>query len=363
MQQKNNLRSSNIELLRIFCGLGIIILHYNNVEIGKAFTFAEGNELKMLILFFLESLAIVGVNEFILISGYFLSMRQERSFWQPIKLIIQVILINLIFTIVSQLINNSFSIKPLLGCFIPNNYFVILYCILYIVSPYINLIIMKLSNIGLKRLVLILVLLFGLYPAFVDLLGEIIGQEIIGLSSIGMYGSQYGYQIVNFSMMYVIGSAIRRGIFDKLENRLIIVCLCISIITMILWNTTARLANFRRLGAWDYNNPLVIINAALTFLLFNRIEIKSSFASKNINQLAKGVFTVFLVHGYFLRFLQIERFVRGNILLLLLHIFISPVILYLIGYIIFVVYDKASSLVFKPISKKYSLLIDYRITD
>jgi len=38
-------RQSNIELLRIFTMLGVVILHYNNPAIGKAMTFAEPNSI------------------------------------------------------------------------------------------------------------------------------------------------------------------------------------------------------------------------------------------------------------------------------------------------------------------------------
>ena len=59
-------RQSNIELLRIFLMLGVIILHYNGV--GALYS-AHG--INYLIVIGLESLCICAVDLFMLISGYF----------------------------------------------------------------------------------------------------------------------------------------------------------------------------------------------------------------------------------------------------------------------------------------------------
>ena len=77
-------RQSNIELLRIISMFGIIILHYNNTLIGKAFTYAAGNEVNYNILFVLESIFICGVDLFMIISGYFMSFRSKRNVWKVI---------------------------------------------------------------------------------------------------------------------------------------------------------------------------------------------------------------------------------------------------------------------------------------
>ena len=52
-------------------------------------------------------------------------------------------------------------------------------------------------------------LAFSVYPTIVDFLIEITKHEFLGLSSIGMYGSQYGYSIVNFTLCYCVGAFIR----------------------------------------------------------------------------------------------------------------------------------------------------------
>ena len=65
-------RSSGIDLLKIFCMFGVIILHYNNSTIGKAFTYAPLHSMRSYMLYFLQTVSISAVDVFVLISGYFM---------------------------------------------------------------------------------------------------------------------------------------------------------------------------------------------------------------------------------------------------------------------------------------------------
>ena len=79
-------RNSGIELLRILAAMGVIILHYNNAEIGGGLKYSSGWNLLMLQL--LQNTAICAVNVFVLISGYFLSRSGRRDCTKPLELIL-----------------------------------------------------------------------------------------------------------------------------------------------------------------------------------------------------------------------------------------------------------------------------------
>lgn len=64
-------RKSNIELLRCLLILMVVVLHYNNAEMGGGFAYATGINYRVLQLF--EAASICAVNCFIIISAYFLS--------------------------------------------------------------------------------------------------------------------------------------------------------------------------------------------------------------------------------------------------------------------------------------------------
>lgn len=91
------IRNSNIELLRIFSILGVIILHYNNASMGKAFVYTSQLPLNHGILYFFECLCICSVNVFVLLTGYFMCKSKDRSIHKPLKLVIEVIFFSLFF--------------------------------------------------------------------------------------------------------------------------------------------------------------------------------------------------------------------------------------------------------------------------
>ena len=133
-------RQSNIELLRIFTMLGVIILHYNNPSIGGGLKYVETGSINYYLLNVLESIFVCAVDLFMLISGYFMVYSTKRNMWKPIQLFVQVSIFSAAkYIIVQGIINNSFKLPGLFRSVIPTNYFVILYVVVFVVSPYINL--------------------------------------------------------------------------------------------------------------------------------------------------------------------------------------------------------------------------------
>ena len=87
------------------------------------------------------------------------------------------------------------------------------------------------------------------------------------------------------------------------------------------------------------------------------------FYSKIVNNLAKGCFTVFLLQNTFIRKLHIDKYINGNVLLLLFHLLLNCVVIYIICWIIYIIYTVITKPFFKMLEKK--LLWDYTnsITD
>lgn len=72
-----NKRKSNIELFRILLILMVIILHYFNADMGGALGHASSGSISYYFVHLIESLCIVAVNGFVLITGYF-SYKKEN---------------------------------------------------------------------------------------------------------------------------------------------------------------------------------------------------------------------------------------------------------------------------------------------
>lgn len=334
-------RESNIELLRIISMLGVILLHYNNPLMGGAFKSVENGSINFYILYFLESLCACSVDLFILITGYFMCKSHRRNLMKPLQLLVQVEVFSLL-TYGLQVVfdKRSISAKSIISSLIPTNYFVILYITLYFISLYVNKLLEQLNSRQRKRMVALLILFFSIWPTVVDLFGEIVGKEWMGLSTIGAYGSQWGYSIVNFILMYIIGACIRLDELcetSKGNKKKLLISLIICSSVLVMWAMINDYTGFfTERSAWEYCNPIVIMEAVLLFGLFKNITIRSN---KIINEIAKGAFSVFLLHPFFIGKIQIERFVLLHPVIMLLHIIISTMSIYGVCWMVNNIYE------------------------
>ncbi len=343
-------RQSNIELLRIFAIMGVIILHYNNTSMGGALRFTEGLKVNHTILVILESVAICAVDLFVLISGYFLIGTNRRNMLKPIQLVIQVMVFSELQYLIKALVYRQvISARGIVYAIVPANYFVILYVVLYIISPIYNIAIGKLTGQSLKKLVAICFLLFSLWPTLSDVFNTITKYEWLGLSTIGMYGSQYGYTIVNFSLMYLIGAFLKlsEGEINISRVMLVFVAVC-SVIATALWSRIDTTT------AWEYCQPFVVILSVAVFLLFKQIDIGHR---KWINSLAESGFTCFLLHSVFLPFIRIEQFVTGSVWVMLLHIVAATIGIYCLCWVVYKIYSFVTGLVFDRVNKDRFMLM------
>ena len=69
------MRQTNIELCRIFAIILVIIVHSDFAVFGYPETIADTN----IVLLLTESFAIIGVNVFVLITGYFSAIPKKSS--------------------------------------------------------------------------------------------------------------------------------------------------------------------------------------------------------------------------------------------------------------------------------------------
>lgn len=332
--------------------LGVVVLHYNNGGIGGGFQFVKEGSVNQYYLFATENLFICAVDLFVMISAYYLSATNERHLIKIIELFVQVVVFRCSFYIAGiMLFDYQYSTEQLLERLLPCNYFVILYSALYVISPYINKLIDNLNKKQLRDCLVILLLIFSVWSMSVDVLENIKGTTILGLSSIGMYGSQDGYTIVNFILLYFVGAYIRTNNFC-IKKKTIIRYLIIILMVMYAVSLLEHKLHLPMITAWNYNNPLIIAVAALLVSLFTRIQ----FNSKTINELAKGAFTCYLFHESFMDKLYIKSVVNESLIVLILHQLGVVIGLYLVSYLVYKVYYFCSNrfikLIFRLCKKK-----------
>ena len=348
MKEKSVVRNSNIELLRILAALGVIVLHYNNAQMGGGFQYVEMNTINAYIMYFLENVFICAVNVFVLISGYFMSSKTKVNTVRAVELVVQVIAFNagtLLLRIITS--GEPVSWKACLVNLLPVNYYVTLYVVVYLLAPFINALLNHLSNAAFKKLVLLIFVLFSVWPTLLESGSILVGGDFGGMNTIGIGGSQSGYTAINFILMYVIGAYLKRLELSKKASSFLwklVVCWVVQFVCSYV----ATIKGYGTSTVWAYCNPFVIMTAVYTFMLFNSMKgIKSIW----INKLAKASFTVYLLHMLFVSKIGIASFVNRNPFVYVLHVVVSCVLIYAVCYLVYVIYNFFAEKIFRWLEK------------
>lgn len=202
-----------------------------------------------------------------------------------------------------------------------------------------------------------MIALFSIEPMLIDYIQSFTGKTLLGLSCIGYFGSGNGFTEMNFILLYIIGAYIRKyGISIKKVKKIAYLIIVIAIIVLM----SILECEFSKTGivTWNYDNPLIIISAALVFDIFTQFK----FYNKGINELAKASFTVYLFHFYFIiNWVSIKEFINQPVCLLVLHQICVVASLYLIGYIAYKIWSLLTKRLFSklaPIINKINISLN-----
>ena len=328
-------RQSNIELLRILVMLGVVVLHMNLYGLKIAAEFSG----KFIFMHFTESLFICAVNVFVLITGYFSYKINKISVRKIIELIVEVILVKeALYITYSILQRTPISLSTIITNLIPNNYFVILYCVLLCMAPFIAKLFGVLCEKQLKYFVCSILIVFS----------------FAGINSIGLYGDQQGYTIINFMLVYIVGAYLRiTNVQYNLKNS--IVLYMVSTMLIFLAALVSVRYSFAQIS-YNYNNPLVIFQAVGLFMIFKNLSIGSN---KIINVLAKSSFMTYLIHPAILILIPFDKMMTLPAYLYIIISILLPIIIYLVGWLVDFIYQYVMSFITRPLDKDlYNLTIN-----
>ena len=311
-------RSSNFELLKIICVIMILILHYCNANIGGALGNVAVGSTNYYIIHFLESLSIVAVNVFLIITGYFSCEKNSIKVSKIIYLFSLCIIYGLFIYIVLLLNGNiTFDLnnaKYLINS-IFSRWFFVNYTILYLLIPYINRIIISVNNKQLSLIILINLFFFYIWPTVYT----------------NVTVNDYGYGITNFVTLYLIGAYIKKYKNDYYCKffPILLYILCAIITTIYSCYVDAK-------DSYAYNQIFNLIGSIALFLTFKNISIKSN---KIINWLATYTFSTYIIHEniFFAPILYIDLFNCNqfyNSYLILFNLFYTIIGIYCICIII-----------------------------
>ena len=266
-------RNSNFELLRIVSMMFIVVHHFliASEAVDYSHLSLRGGEM-------VNGFVVVGVNCFILISGYFgIRLKLEKIFY-------------LFFCIAAVLVadfclNNfcgsafcfSYAARQIIPFSSRANWFVPAYIALMCFAPLLNRGLERMDKSELSNTVLILTVV-NIYA------------YATGIASI----SPNGYSLVQFVYLYIVGAwlvtvDVRRSWIPFVAY---IVCALSTGVVALVYKSGFT--------AFAYNSPLVLASSVAFFLCFKKLSIQKRW----INAFAKSTFIVFLFHYVILYYVK-----------------------------------------------------------
>lgn len=272
-------RQSNIELLRIISMILVMVVHAD----FKALGIPSQNEIvdfpvSSFMRFFIESISIVCVNLFILISGWFgIRFKLKRL----VELLFQILFVFVILSTFLFLNGDiqSLDVDEIIKQFCEDYWFIWAYIALYLFSPALNYFVEKETK---KNIALFLILFY-------------IFQTIWGFI-IPLAWFSRGYSPISFMGLYILGRYMHlypNKYTERKQSSDLLMYLGMVLLTTSLayFMSIIRIDPFK---AYSYSSPLVIIESVYLFLFFK----KMSFNSQMVNWIATSCLSVYLVHCF-----------------------------------------------------------------
>ena len=285
MQNKQN-RASNFDLLKIILIVMVIVLHYFNGSMGGMFSNESKWSLNYFLSHIIESFCIIAVNTFVIITGYFSCKKNSIKISKVIKLysiaILYGVVIGIAVIIGTKRTLSLAMLKQIIKVSF-NRWYVVTYCVLYLLIPFINKLIASITKKELETLLIINAIIFYLiYTLFFS--GTI---------------PDGGYGLVNFINLYIVGSYIRlyKNDYNSKKVPTLVYIACTAITTVY---------SFFFMRAWQYATIFNLVSSAAFFMIFKNINLKNN---KIINALATYTFTIYIIHENTL----ITKFLYRNI--------------------------------------------------
>ncbi len=293
-------RESNYELMRIISMLFIVVYHMLIVTGGQLINHTSG--FTQMFLKLLSLIIIVHVNSFVLLTGYF-QYNKKTSMKKVVHLAGMALFYSIIIAIIFKVANWqkitfldwAEIVSPLE---FPNLWFLVIYLALYLLAPYINILIEKLNQTEHRKFIILLFVMFCIIPTMT-------AQKTF---------ANTGFTLTHFIFLYILGAYLKK--YPIKENthfknysdakkfiiffsvfisfgivNYLILYISESILLANPGNFMTYICEAINKNAYYYENPLIIIQSISYFLMFETFKFKS----KIINYISSSIFAVYVI--------------------------------------------------------------------
>lgn len=280
-------RQSNFELLRILAMVAIIANHFS---LHSGFVFAPGDlSLQRFYIQLLQLGGKLGVNLFVMISGYFLIHTSSIKLSKILKLWGQVIFYSVaVFGALWLTGNADLSLKQLVRHALPITFeiwwFASVYFVLYLVSPYINRLAASLTGRQYVGMLALFTLCWSVIPT---------------LSTMDFQGNG----LIWFTYLYLIGGFLRRygnkirlsaGMSLLLGGGVLLLTFLTAVAFDLLGTRWSVFSNHATYFFSDRKVP-VVLASVLIFYGFSKLDFGCRPA---LNRISGAMFGVYLIHDH-----------------------------------------------------------------
>lgn len=279
------MRRSNFELLRIIAMLMIVVFHFS---LHTDFVFAADRlSVSKAWIYLLRMGGKIGVDIFVMISGYFLVNKSGISLSKTVKLWLQIAFYSVgIYLLFAATGAVPFGIKTAAKSCFPimtdQWWFASGYFVLYLLSPYINKLLHALSKAQYQKMLIVLLTLWCLLPTVTN----------------RFFGSN---DLIWFVTLYAVAGYVRLWGEDiKLSARKCILTAVViaavtyaAVLAVELVGMKTGFMKDRATELYGMERLPIFLISLLLLLGFERIDIKPS---KFINTVSSATFGVYLIH-------------------------------------------------------------------
>ena len=290
-------RMANMEMLRLLSMLMVVMLHY--LGKGKLLPgITESLTVNGYLAWGLESLAIVAVNVYMLISGFFLTQSRFKT-GRLLELICQILFYSLLIPVVlaatGVLSMQDLTIYKLLHYLFPvqmkHYWFVSAYVLLYLLSPVLRTAVLHMKKAQLQLTILFLLLVMSLSKSVLPVALEL---------------DEKGYDALWFVCVFLCAAYIRlyglpfldktwKGVVGYIGGCAAI--FGVELVLRMIYGRTGSLEDFAG-ATYHYNHILNLCAAICLFMAFYHWNPKEGKVLRAAVSLAPCTFGVYLIHEH-----------------------------------------------------------------